>query len=130
MKVLQFAFSSGADNEHLPHNYETDFVAYTGTHDNDTTANWLKMVKGEERDHLKWYFGTSSVDYWKMIRLVLGSVAQISILPLQDVLGLDASARMNTPGTITDNWKWKLASLDSCREPGVILNELTKLYGR
>jgi len=130
MKVLQFAFSSEADNEHLPHNYATDFVAYTGTHDNDTTVNWLKMVKGEERDHLKRYFGTSSVDHWKMIRTVLGSVAQMCILPMQDVLGLDGTARMNTPGTIVGNWKWKLASMDNCDEPGQKLKALTALYGR
>ncbi len=130
MKVLQFAFASDAGNDHLPHNYEPDFVAYTGTHDNDTTANWLKKVKGEERDHVKRYFGTSSVDHWKMIRAILGSVAEMTILPIQDVLGLDASARMNTPGTITDNWKWKLASPELLGEPGLKLKMLTELYGR
>ncbi len=130
MKVLQFAFASDADNDHLPHNYEPDFVAYTGTHDNDTTANWLKKVKGEERDHVKRYFGTSSADHWKMIRAVMGSVAEMTILPLQDVLGLDASARMNTPGTITENWKWKLSSPELLEEPGAKLKMLTELYGR
>jgi len=130
MKVLQFAFASDAENEHLPHNYEHDFVGYTGTHDNDTTANWLKTVKGEERDHLKRYFGTSGIDHWKMIRAVLGSVAQMTIIPMQDVLGLDSSARMNTPGTITGNWKWKLTSIVDCKEQGEKLKELTSLYGR
>ena len=130
MKVLQFAFASDADNEHLPHNYELDFVAYTGTHDNDTTVNWLKTVKGEERDHLRRYFGASVVDHWKMIRLVLSSVAQMTIIPLQDVLGLDASARTNTPGTIVGNWQWKLASQENLKEPGEKLKELTDLYRR
>lgn len=130
MKVLQFAFASDAENEHLPHNYESDFVAYTGTHDNDTTANWLKTVKGEERDHLYRYFGVPKIDHWKMIREVLGSVAQTTIIPLQDVLGLDGSARMNTPGTVVNNWKWKLASADILKEPGKKLKELTVLYGR
>ena len=101
MKVLQFAFASNAENEHLPHNYEPDFVGYTGTHDNDTTVQWLKSIKGEERDHLRRYFGTSGIDHWKMIRTVLGSVAQMTIIPMQDLLGLDSSARMNTPGTIS-----------------------------
>jgi len=130
MKVLQFAFASKADNEHLPHNYERDFVAYTGTHDNDTTVNWLQKVRGEEREHLKLYFGTSGIDHWKMIRAVIGSVAQMTIIPLQDVLGLDSSARMNTPGTITGNWKWKLASPELLKEPGEKLKVLTELYGR
>jgi 4-alpha-glucanotransferase len=130
MKVLQFAFAFKADNEHLPHNYERDYIAYTGTHDNDTTVNWLKKVKGEEREHLTMYFGTSGIDHWKMIRAVIGSVAQIAIIPLQDVLGLDSWARMNTPGTIVGNWKWKLASQELLKEPGEKLKILTSLYGR
>lgn len=130
MKVLQFAFASDAKNEHLPHNYESDFAAYTGTHDNDTTAGWLKKVKGEERDHLRRYFGATGVDQWKMIRAVLGSVANMTILPLQDVLGLDSSSRMNTPGTIESNWKWRLSSFDDLQESGKKLRDLTLLYGR
>lgn len=130
MKVLQFAFASDPENEHLPHNYNLDFVAYTGTHDNDTTANWLKTLKGKELNQLRQYLGTTGIDHWKMIRTVLGSVAQMTIIPMQDVLGLDLSARMNTPGTIVGNWKWKLNSLDSCREQGEKLKELTVLYGR
>ena len=130
MKVLQFAFESDAENEHLPHNYELDFVAYTGTHDNDTTVNWLKTIKGKERDILRKYFGTSGIDNWKMIRAVLGSVAQMTIIPIQDVLGLGSSARMNTPGTIVNNWKWKLASQDILQEYSQKLKELTTLYGR
>jgi 4-alpha-glucanotransferase len=130
MKVLQFAFASTADNEHLPHNYELDFVAYTGTHDNDTTVNWLKMVKGEEKDLMRRYFAVPVVDNWKMIRAVMGSVAQMTILPAQDVLGLDAWARTNTPGTIVGNWQWKLSSLDHLKEQSAKLKELTDLYGR
>jgi 4-alpha-glucanotransferase len=130
MKVLQFAFAAQADNEHLPHNYELDFVAYTGTHDNDTTVNWLKMVKGEEKDHLRRYFGVPFVDHWKMIRAVLSSVAQMSILPAQDVLGLDGWARTNTPGTIVGNWTWKLSTLENLKEQTAKLKELTALYGR
>jgi 4-alpha-glucanotransferase len=130
MKVLQFAFASDAVNEHLPHNYATDFVAYTGTHDNDTTMNWLKTAKGEERDHIHHYFGTHQIDQWKVIRAVLGSVAQMTIIPAQDILGLGSSARMNTPGTIVGNWKWKLGSLTDLKESGEKLKALTLLYGR
>jgi 4-alpha-glucanotransferase len=130
MKVLQFAFESDVENEHLPHNYELDFVAYTGTHDNDTTVNWLKTIKGKERDHLRKYFGTSGIDNWKMIRAVLGSVAQMTIIPMQDVLGLGSSARMNIPGTIVNNWKWKLSSQDILKEYSQKLKELTTLYRR
>lgn len=130
MKVLQFAFASDAKNEHLPHNYEADFVAYTGTHDNDTTLNWLKKVKGEEREHLRHYFGTSGIDHWKMIRTVLGSVAKMAVIPMQDVLGLDSSARMNTPGTIENNWRWRLPPTVDLKECGEKLKDLTALYNR
>ena len=130
MKVLQFAFASDAKNEHLPHNYEADFVAYTGTHDNDTTSNWLKKVKGEEREHLRHYFGTSGIDHWKMIRTVLGSVADMAVIPMQDVLGLDSLARMNTPGTIENNWRWRLSSTIDLKESGEKLKDLTALYNR
>jgi len=130
MKVLQFAFASDAANEHLPHNYDLDFTAYTGTHDNDTTANWLTKLKGEERENLRHYFGTTGIDHWKMIRAVLGSVAQMTIIPLQDVLGLDASARMNTPGTIENNWRWRLSDTIDLKESGEKLKALTVLYNR
>ena len=130
MKVLQFAFTSDGKNEHLPHNYDTDFAAYTGTHDNDTTANWLKKLKGEEREHLRQYFGTSGIDHWKMIRAVMGSVANMTIIPLQDVLGLDASARMNTPGTIENNWRWRLSDTIDMKEIGEKLKAVTALYNR
>ena len=130
MKVLQFAFASDATNEHLPHNYHEDFVAYTGTHDNDTTANWLKSVKGEEKEFVKKYFGNSKVDSGKMVRIVLSSVAQMAIIPVQDVLSLGAAARMNTPGTIIGNWKWKLTSIDPLLEKSDWLKDMTEVYGR
>ena len=130
MKVLQFAFASDGKNEHLPHNYESDFVAYTGTHDNDTTMSWLKKVKGEERNNLHHYFGSGSVDHWKMIRSILGSVARTTIIPMQDLLGLDSAARMNTPGTIESNWKWRLSSFADLKESGEKLKALTTLYNR
>ena len=130
MKVLQFAFASDAENEHLPHNYKHDFVAYTGTHDNDTTTNFLKTVKGEERDHIRKYFGTSKPDALKLVRAIMGSVANMAIFPLQDVLGLGSFARMNTPGTIIGNWQWKLSSADLLTEKSEWLKGLTELYGR
>ncbi len=130
MKVLQFAFSSDGKNEHLPHNFDTDFAAYTGTHDNDTTAGWLKKLKGAERDNLRHYFGTTTTDHWKMIRAVLGSTAKMAVIPVQDLLGLDSSARMNTPGTIESNWKWRLTDLADLTECGEKLKALTNLYNR
>jgi 4-alpha-glucanotransferase len=130
MKVLQFAFAHDATNEHLPHNYHKDFVAYTGTHDNDTTIGWLKSLKRKEAAHLKRYLGPGNIDHWKIIRAALSSVAQISIIPMQDILGLDSSARMNTPGTTKGNWKWRLSSSFDWEKEGQKLRELTLTYGR
>lgn len=130
MKVLQFAFAHDATNEHLPHNYHKDFVVYTGTHDNDTTAGWLKSLKKKERSLLSHYLGTGTIDHWRMIRIALSSVAQISIIPMQDVLGLDSTARMNTPGTTKSNWQWRLSPLVPLEKEGQKLKELTLIYGR
>lgn len=130
MKVLQFAFTSDADNEHLPHNYRSDFVVYTGTHDNDTTNNWLKTLKGEEKKRMNQYFGDSKTDTLQIIRAVMGSVAQTAILPVQDVLNLGGTARMNTPGTIAGNWIWRLDALDALKEKTEWLKALTTIYGR
>jgi 4-alpha-glucanotransferase len=130
MKVLQFAFTHDAANEHLPHNYHKEFVVYTGTHDNDTTIGWLKTLNRKEASQLKHYLGAGNVDHWKMIRSALCSVAQIAIIPMQDILGLDSSARMNTPGTIRGNWQWRLSSPGSWEKEGQKLRDLTLIYGR
>lgn len=130
MKVLQFAFEDNAANEHLPHNYHKDFVVYTGTHDNDTTVGWLKSMNRKEHSRLSHYLGGGQVDHWKMIRTAISSVAQISIIPMQDLLGLDSSARMNTPGTTKGNWQWRLSPSIELENKGQKLHELTLIYGR
>ncbi len=130
MKVLQFAFEGGSTNEYLPHNYHKDFVVYTGTHDNDTTIGWLKSLNRKERAYIKHYTGAGRIDHWEMIRTALSSVAQISIIPLQDVFGLDSSARMNKPGTVRGNWKWKIPPSLDWENEGKKLLELTLIYGR
>ncbi len=130
MKVLQFAFTQDNRNEHLPYNYKHDFVVYTGTHDNDTTAGWLKALSKEERSQLKRYFGPGNIDHWKMIRLAYSSVAQVAVIPMQDILGLDSTARMNTPGTIKGNWLWRLPQNLDLEIEGDKLLELTQIFGR
>ena len=107
MRVLQFAFG-GDENQHLPHHYQRDCVAYTGTHDNDTTAGWWAGLSADERSRVRHYLG--GIDdgiCWSMARTVLASVACLAILPLQDVLGLGSEARMNVPGRSSDNWSWR-----------------------
>lgn len=114
MKVLQFAFGDNmTTSDYIPHNYTPNFVVYTGTHDNNTTVGWwLKDTKQDVRANLKQYVDEPGISQ-NNIHLVLGkmayaSVAKIVILPLQDVLGLDETARMNTPASVKTNWLWRL----------------------
>ena len=112
MKILQFAFGSTmADSAYIPHNYTPNFIAYTGTHDNNTTVGWFrKDIKTKEKKQISAYLG-KVVDekniHIELSRLAYASVARTVILPLQDVLGANEKARMNTPATTENNWKWR-----------------------
>ena len=130
MKVLQFAFSDGADNTHLPHNHSHDFVAYTGTHDNNTTNGWLQSLKNGEKLKVLTYLGIARPDAWGFIRKVEESVALLAIIPMQDILGLGAAARMNKPGTTKGNWIWRMDPAMMKKEYGERLLGLTRLFGR
>ncbi len=130
MKVLQFAFMDEADNTHLPHNYSSDFAAYTGTHDNNTTIGWINSLKFKERAKVHSYLGTEKLDNWDLIRKVEESVAHIAIIPMQDIQGLDGKARMNKPGTTKGNWIWRMESEKLNPAYTKKLHELTKLFGR
>lgn len=130
MKVLQFAFAGDAENTHLPHNYTTDFVAYTGTHDNNTTAGWLSSIGSEELLHVQRYFNNDSPDSWQLIRKAAESVAHIAIFPVQDLLNLPESARINKPGTLKGNWIWRMKPGALRQQHGLKIKELIRLYGR
>ncbi len=108
MKIMQFAFSGDADNPYLPENHEINSVVYTGTHDNDTTFGWAKNITVQERAFI---CETLKIDedadiVTALIKCTLDSVANLAILPMQDILGLDSLSRMNTPGTTEGNWQW------------------------
>jgi 4-alpha-glucanotransferase len=108
MKVLQFGFSDRGAHMYLPHAYEKNCVAYTGTHDNDTTVGWWKSLIKTERSQVQAYVGEHKDGiHWALIRAALGSPANMAVVPLQDVLGLGSEARMNTPSRIDDNWGWR-----------------------
>jgi 4-alpha-glucanotransferase len=108
MKILQFAFDSNEQNNYLPHTYEKHCVVYTGTHDNDTTLGWYSKCSPEDRNRVNLYLNTDGSDIcWDFIRAAWSSVADIAIIPLQDLLGLGSDARMNTPATTGNNWKWR-----------------------
>ena len=110
MKILQFAFGNGNDNLYLPHNVEKRSVIYTGTHDNETSEGWYNNIPQNVKDHLLEYIQKYSDDdiSWKMINSIWDSSADFAIAPMQDFLSLDNSARFNTPGTLADNWIWRM----------------------
>jgi len=109
MKILQFAFDSGPDNPYLPHNYASDCVVYTGTHDNDTTRGWWRAIDPGLRQAVRDYLGTPRPKIpWALIRLAAESTAQLCIFPAQDLLELGPAARLNRPGHATGNWRWRL----------------------
>jgi 4-alpha-glucanotransferase len=132
MRVLQFAFGSdAADDPHKPHNYLKHCVVYTGTHDNDTARGWFSTLTPEERRRVLRYLpSTGRTVHWDMIRVALASVAATVIVPLQDVLGLGTTARMNQPGTSAQNWRWRLQPRQLHARLSERLRTLTHTYGR
>ncbi|MBN2263706.1 MAG: 4-alpha-glucanotransferase, partial [Prolixibacteraceae bacterium] len=108
MKVLQFAFSSDASNEHLPHNFDQNQVVYTGTHDNNTSLAWFDELDDEEKVRVSDYLFVDGSDIVRsLIELAWSSVAEMVIVPIQDLLGLGDEGRMNTPGIASGNWEWR-----------------------
>ncbi|TKY73903.1 4-alpha-glucanotransferase [Spatholobus suberectus] len=135
MAVLQFGFGSDANNPHLPHNHECNQVVYTGTHDNETIEGWWEALNQEEKSNALSYLSLNKEDdiSWALIQRVLASVAQTAIIPMQDVLGLGSSARMNIPATQFGNWGWRIASsvsFDGLEREADRLREMLLTYGR
>jgi 4-alpha-glucanotransferase len=131
MKILQFAFGSDAANENLPHNYSSNFLVYTGTHDNDTTLGWFNSIDKKERRMLRKYLQGSGKQLVKnMIEAAWASAACTAIIPMQDVLGLGAEARMNTPGTSSGNWGWRFTWPQIRQNHKVFLKQITEKYNR
>ncbi|MBQ8677364.1 MAG: 4-alpha-glucanotransferase [Alphaproteobacteria bacterium] len=130
MKVLQFAFDSREESDYLPHNYDKNCVVYTGTHDNDTVLGWQKSLQREDLRFAKQYLNCARNLNVAMIRCAHASVADTSIIAMQDILGLGGEARMNTPSTVGGNWQWRARKEDINSENFKMLRYLTKLYSR
>ncbi|MEZ4677375.1 MAG: 4-alpha-glucanotransferase [Caldilineaceae bacterium] len=132
MKILQFAFSTDASDKFLPHNYTRNFVVYTGTHDNDTTVGWYQHSATEhERDHFRRYLKTDGHEpAWSMLDVAWRSVAEMALVPLQDLLSLDTQARMNLPGRAAGNWGWRFTESQLDEFLIARLRDTTLLYGR
>ncbi len=113
MKILQFAFSGEPDNPYLPHNIEADSVVYTGTHDNDTTVGWHSTMGERQLQHVHAHLRAVTDEAEEpdvldaLIEMAMTSKANLAIIPMQDILALDSTHRMNTPGTSTGNWHWR-----------------------
>jgi 4-alpha-glucanotransferase len=131
MRILQFAFGGGADNPYLPHHHEANSVAYTGTHDNDTTLGWFQSQPEHCRNHVADYLGMPMDDMpWPLIRAALASVARLAVVPMQDLLSLGPEARLNTPGTIEANWNWRMPQGQLAPNVWSRTLRLNQMYGR
>jgi 4-alpha-glucanotransferase len=141
MRVLQFAFTSDNSNEHLPHNFVPNLVVYTATHDNDTTVGWYNYEKEgsdwnssaleRERTYCNRYLNSNGHEiHWDLIRCAYSSVADLAIIPLQDILGLGTQARMNHPSTATNNWGWRYRKDALTPQISERLKSLAELFGR
>ncbi len=131
MKVLQFAWSDPA-NPFLPHNHPVNCVVYTGTHDNNTTRGWWENeVDPGTRAFVKDYLGHDAGNIvWDMARLGMRSAGRVFIMPMQDVLGLGATARLNTPGKAADNWTWRMPANALNHRGKDALLHITRLFQR
>jgi 4-alpha-glucanotransferase len=135
MKILQFAFDSDEKNLYLPYNYPaTNCVVYTGTHDNDTTVGWYfsgKVPQSNKERAMRYAnsHGGSQI-HWDFIRMALASTAKIAVTPLQDVLGFGGDCRMNKPGTVKGNWRWRCAPRFINESVCLRLLDETRFYGR
>jgi 4-alpha-glucanotransferase len=142
MKILQYAFGGDAKNLDLPHNYVNNSVAYTGTHDNETTVGWWRSRSGagskgkagnltHEQEFCLRYLDTDGAEInWDFIREAWASVADTAIAPMQDLLGLGNEARMNLPASSSGNWQWRYKDGDITPELARRLRTLTETYAR
>jgi 4-alpha-glucanotransferase len=133
-RVLQFAFDGHEDNPYLPDNYMANTVAYTGTHDNPTTAEWYADLPDDQRrnfwSRVKRSGGDSREAVVALIDLAWSSIAALTIAPLQDVLNLGRGARMNVPGRAQGNWRWRCTKQALAGPAFEWLRELTTTSGR
>jgi 4-alpha-glucanotransferase len=137
MKVLEFAFDSRDSSgpaEYLPYNYDKNCVVYTGTHDNETLLGWLNKILPEEVEMIRKYIGKDVRKkedlVYEMIRMAQSSNANFCIIPIQDYLCLGNESRINTPSTLGENWKWRVAKEQLSDELAEKIKEYTVLYGR
>ena len=130
MRVLQFGFGD-LDSAHLPHHHEPRSVVYTGTHDNDTARGWFSGLAPEIRARVLDYLGCAAEDIaWAMVRAAHASVAELAVVPVQDVFDLGGDARLNVPGEARGNWTWRAEEAQFTPARAARLRRLAELTGR
>ncbi|MFW5734487.1 MAG: 4-alpha-glucanotransferase, partial [Oceanidesulfovibrio sp.] len=133
MKIVQFAFGKEWP-KHVPHLHTTDSVVYTGTHDNNTFRGWYRTEATEaERETFHEYLGHAPLEgqvHQEGIRMAMASVANTVVVPMQDVLGLDESCRMNKPSTLSGNWEWRLLPEEATTESFAETARMARFFGR
>ncbi|MBQ3074192.1 MAG: 4-alpha-glucanotransferase [Ruminococcus sp.] len=132
MKVLEFAFDSGEENDYLPHKYPENCVVYSGTHDNDTLMGWMSQAKESDINYARSYCHISDEEgfNWGIIRTAYESRANFAIIQMQDILGLGSEARINTPSTLGGNWEWRIDKGALTNELAAKLKEMVVTYNR
>ena len=132
MKILQFAFDGNEENPYLPKNIKGEnWVVYTGTHDNSTSLSWWGCLDNDSKTRIKGAYKFSENPSWSLIEIGMNTTANLFIAPIQDILSLDDSSRLNTPGTTKNNWKWMLnQTLHEIEDNIRIFSELGNNFGR
>ena len=131
MHVIQFGFDGDGHNPHLPHMHRHASVAYTGTHDNDTTRGWLSALDAETLRRVEFHLRARPAEIPDaMLRAALASVSQLAVVPMQDLLGLGSEGRFNTPGTVAGNWSWQLPLSQLSDRLAEYCALLNRVYGR
>ena len=132
MKILEFAFDSRSDSDYLPHNYTSNSVCYTGTHDNDTVMGWLKTISEKDTAFAEEYCRLDKTEgyNWGFIRTAYASVSDYAIVQMQDILGLGSEARINIPSTLGSNWTWRMKKGAATIKIAKKLYNLSKIYRR
>ncbi len=135
MRILQFGFDGTPDNPHQPHRFGERSLVYTGTHDNQTAAGWWQSLTDDERAAVAAYYqvppdAVIGRAVWSLIEAAIGSRAQVSVIPMQDLLVLDDRARMNDPSVFVGNWSWRAPTNGTSAELASSLRSLADRYGR
>ena len=132
MKILQFAFDGNENNPYLPKNIEGEnWVVYTGTHDNSTSISWWECLTKNSKNRIKDEFEFSEEPSWSLIKIGMDTNANLFIAPIQDILSLDDSSRLNVPGTTKNNWYWKFnRPLEEIEEHLMRFSKLGNNFGR